>query len=426
MVDKHDVKNKRILIINNESLTAQNATAITMRSIFSSWDVNYLFEISCTPSSTDSLYKGRELKALPHKYYPIYYLLNLKYFRKANAVSKEKHNMKSINNSKNFSSFLRRLIIAYTDFLPLLSPYKLLKEVKEFKPDYIYTMGGSILSLKLALYFSKKLDRKIIVHFMDNWQDTMYNNSILLWPCRRSLVSVLNKVYKRMDKGLTISDKMADEYSNRWNKEHIAIMNIVDDDLNMPEPFKNKDIIKIAYVGGLHLERWKTLLEISNLVERINDINHRKISLEVYTSENNRSLYKDLFKNKYTEFKGSVAHSEVKSVYKSVDILLHMESFNPSIRDFIKYSISTKISEYMASGKPIILYAPPDLALSEYIKNTNSGIVCSNSCDFVDALKRLSESPDIRYEYGFNGIATVKKQHTQAQALTKLNHVFYN
>jgi len=85
--------------------------------------------------------------------------------------------------------------------------------------------------------------------------------------------------------------------------------------------------------------------------------------------------------------------------------------------------MSTKISEYMASGKPILLFAPTELALSEYIINNNCGIACSNTSELLEAVKRLSNSAALRYQYGLNGISNVKAHHTYEEAFKKLDYV---
>ena len=400
--------NRKILIINSSSLTSQNATGITLRSIFSIWDVNCLYEISCAPSSKVSLYKGRKLNILPHKYYPIHYLLNMSFFRNANNFSKEKHNNASIRKGRNISSFIRSLIISYADSLPLIPPKEVLNEIKNFDPDYIYTMGGSILPLKLALYFSKKLDKKIVIHFMDNWQDTLYNNNIFVKPCRILLLKVLRNTYLRMNKGLTISEKMAKEYSLRWKKEHISIMNIIDGDLCIPKPYKETERIKIIYTGGLHLDRWRSLLSICEVIDRINNITSNSVFLDIYTSDSNRRLYESLFVNKCAVFHEFVSHDEIRDIYLNADILLHMESFESRIIEFVKYSMSTKISEYMASGTPILLYAPSELAVTEYVEKSNCGVACKNEEELYEAIIDLSQSADLRYRYGINGINCAK------------------
>ena len=70
----------------------------------------------------------------------------------------------------------------------------------------------------------------------------------------------------------------------------------------------------------------------------------------------------------------------------------------------------------MATGKPILCYAPKVLAVSEYIDNVQAGIVVDNYNDLLEAVYKLASSQAIQTELGQNGIRTVRDHHTQNKA----------
>lgn len=418
-------KRTKVLLINGYSIGVQNATGITMRSIFNNWDNNNWFEVSCSPSSVDSTYLSKQIYALPHKCYPIYYLLSLPLFKKANSISKDYQTKTVIAKGKNtFSNILRRILISYADALPLFPPVEMLKKVREFKPDCIYTLGSSILSMKLALYFSKKLNIKIVLHCMDNWQDTLYTDFLAVKPCHLLMRKVLRKVYDRVDIGLTISEKMASEYTARWNKKHLAIMNTVTRIEEKPAIRNDEKQIIFTYAGGLHLERWKSLQKICNAIKAVNANSKIQSILNIYTSDEDKKLYSYLFDEKVAVFYDYVPHDQINIIYQSSDVLVHIESFDAKIYEFIKYSLSTKISEYMASGKPILLFAPKDIAVSEYIEKNEAGLTCGNELELYNTVNQLAASKELRFKLSLNAINCVKKYHTIDETERKIRIAF--
>jgi glycosyltransferase involved in cell wall biosynthesis len=58
-----------------------------------------------------------------------------------------------------------------------------------------------------------------------------------------------------------------------------------------------------------------------------------------------------------------------------VKLLLEADVLLLVIHQAQKYALTTKLAEYLASGKPILAIVPPDGASARLIKQTNSGII---------------------------------------------------
>ncbi|MGD6831879.1 glycosyltransferase [Sutcliffiella halmapala] len=415
---------KKVLIINNSSFNTSNATGITLRSTFQNWPMENIFEISCSAFSMGGEYRSFPLYTLPKRNYPFHYIMNSKLFKKANENSKAQ-SVKENTGEGNKNKF-RKIVISYADMFPLFPPLQLLEKVKKFNPDCIYTMGGSILSMKLALYFSKKLDKKIVMHFMDNWQDTLYKDHLLMRPCDKKVQNLTNKIYQRMNVGLTISEKMAEEYTARRGIQHFPIMNSVSNIVDHPmvDVNKNDDFI-ITYAGGLHLQRWESLKDISEMISQLTNSNNKNIRLHIYTSEQDRHNYERYFDKQVVKFLEYLPHNKVHIAYSKADVLLHIESFDKQIMNFTKYSLSTKIPEYMSSGKPLLVYASRHLAVSQYVKENKVGLVCENKKDLYENIKAIIESGKLRYELAKEGINCAKQKHS-ADATTKILEKVFN
>ena len=361
----------RILIVNTQSINHDNATGITCRSIFSFLPASDLFELYMQPcqQASDSLkIKSKRLKGrvcLP----------------------------RTLGNNQNVKSFkqkLRSRLILTLDFEPIILTKKLKKEIEEFKPECIYTLGNAIDVMKLAYKISVYFNIPIIPHFMDNWSESHRYGREKYPTHLKSTQKWLKKIYSRSKSALAISEGMAKVYEEKWGIPHYALMNGVSVKDFYCEKESGKQIQTLVYAGGLHLNRFKSLSDIARTIDVINLERNVNLTLNIFTDKNSIELYKDIF-SKYdcVKFCSSVSHSQIKAVYEKADALIHIETFDEEYRDFIKYSLSTKISEYLATGKPILVYAPEEIFLSQYLKENRAAIVVSKQDDLKEQIGEL-------------------------------------
>lgn len=405
----------RILILNSQSFNKNNATGITLRSVLSCIPKDKLLQVyRFKPWNPTADTLDVNSIQIPPKSMPVSYLFkNL--FGAVTDVDKEPN--KSSSNTK---SYLRQNIlkIAFKAFLDnsIIIPNKeFLSKVDLFEPEYIYTLGGGICIQKWAIFFAKRYKCKVVTHYMDNWRQTAFMEDKRLTFINKYLNKQLDVLEKRMRFGMVISEAMAEAYKSKYHHEYIPLMNTVD---SISVKDVKHDYLTIVYAGGLHLNRFKTLIEVENAIRSF-----QNVRLVVYSSKENIDAYKDLFHSEITTFKNAVNHKEIASVYESADILLHIESFDNNDIEFTKYSLSTKIPEYMMSGKPIICYAPLNIAVSQYINSSNAGICVESTNDFIEAVKTLTDKKT-RLQYGCNGRKTANLNHSKQSTLKVLEQVF--
>lgn len=407
----------RILVVNSQNLNKNNATGITLRSILSLIPKDKLLQIyRFNPWNPAPDIMNIKSIQIPPTAMPIAYL-----FKKVfGAVTDEDRPPSNTNNQEEKKSIanldiIKVLFKAMLD-VSIISPDKsFLSKVDAFKPELIYTLGGELCIQKWALYFAKRYKCRVVMHYMDNWRQTAYLKDKCLSFINNYLNKQLGQLEQRMKCGVVISDAMATAYKKIYHHEYLPLMNIVN---NIIVKNVEHEYLTIVYAGGLHLNRYKTLLAVEKCVRHFSDV-----KLVIFTSKDNIVAYQNLFDNRLTTFKESVEHDKIAMVFECADILLHIESFEARDVEYTKYSLSTKIPEYMMSGKPIICYAPPILAASQYIKSSCAGISVSTSSEFIEAV-RLFRDKNTRNDYGRRGIETAKKNHSPESSIRVLRQVF--
>lgn len=415
---------KKILIINNESINNTNATSITLQSMFKSYPKDNILELFLSNKKTNKkqfLGKSYFGKGKTNLYSLLY---NSKLFQSANKKSKDKSLVPAIEENKKNRKNIRTTIIAFFDSIPFLVPRKIKKKIDDFKPDVIYTLGASISSLKYSLKISKYLSIPVIIHFMDNWQETLYTNTVFKIG-RNKIKRLLKKVYKQTNENLTISKKMAIEYSRKWQKPHYSIMNVPTVSSFFVEPLINvNNEIIFTYAGGLHLQRWQGLLHISKILKKQSNLTFKKIKLKIFTDSFSIEAYKKMFDDSICEFYPRVSHKEIEKIYLESHVLVHIESFQEEIVKFTKFSISTKIPEYMAIGRPILLFAPQKIAVYELVEDSKSGFACYNEAQLEKAIFTLITNNDIRKTMSLQGMNYFKSNFSQEVVIKTINYFF--
>jgi glycosyltransferase involved in cell wall biosynthesis len=416
---------KRVLIVNSHSIKENNSTGLTLRSIVDFFKNEDVLEVYYFPITKHSGWNEIQSLKLENNTKFIYNLITKVYKGKIKNDITEKIVEDEINNKPSLLKKTKNIILAYDDVLEPKIEYNqdILNKISEFKPEVVYTLGASIFSLNLAYYFSGKYNIPIVLHHMDNWRETTYSKLPFGRYPRKKLLHLLEKVESRMNYGMTISDEMASKYEQITGRNYLSLMHTVQIDNMSLRKTKIANTVNFAYAGGLHLERWKVLKDIEKAIKELK-ITNKKVCLNIFTTQSDKAKYEDQFDEYIVKFHDYLPHNEVYKIYDLADILVHVESFDPEIINFTKFSLSTKIPEYLASGRPILCYAPMNIASSKYILNSKSGLSVSNYTQLIDATKRLIEDENLREEMGKNGVDTALKKHSQEYKSKIMNKVF--
>ena len=135
------------------------------------------------------------------------------------------------------------------------------------------------------------------------------------------------------------------------------------------------NIISILYVGKINNDTTPCLLDMSKAVKELNS-NGGSFVFDIYSPDYTSKAY--LFEGMDDVHAFSpIAHKDIPSVMKSYSSLFLPLGFATQSRSYVRLSMPTKLSEYLASGKPIILYCPEEIALAKYLDNKDCALMCT-------------------------------------------------
>lgn len=268
---------------------------------------------------------------------------------------------------------------------------------EESNPDIVFYVGGNFgFSHKVARYLSKFLNKPLVTYFTDDYVIFPKNRNILDVIQRYRMRKFYRKTIKRSSLCFAIGDLMCAEYCIYFKKDFFPLINSVDKHSYIP--YIEKDVVNISYFGGLHLNRWKMLVRLAMATQNavINVYSMGKLSVEIESE----------FKRVGVHFHGGVTGNALQAAILDSDILLHVESDDDYNKSLTRLSVSTKIPEYLMSGRFVLGFGPPEVASMRLLSDNNVGIVIPSSTD-NEELKTLLNNVlynfDLRKETGLRG-----------------------
>lgn len=322
------------------------------------------------------------------------------------------------------SRFATPCLIPFREFFRSLEdicPYYISSHVwnwiYNFAPDVVYSMLGNVRLINLSSRICSALGAPLIPHFMDDWIRTKYTESPFYRVNRKLLVTHLAALLRHCSFGFAISPAMAQEYERVFKLRFWPLMNCV----NIPPPMSmnycatpsKTPSLSCAYVGGLHLNRWRSLLQIGRVISHLKHEGY-DVDLTVYAPQSDVERYATSFSGvPGIIWGGTLSPSQVAPVLTKFDVLVHVESFDAAERQYTRLSLSTKIPQYLASGRPILAYGPAEVASMIYLKDSRASVtVADGDTDFLKrALLTLLFNMELRHELGERGRQVALRYH---------------
>lgn len=386
---------KRLLIIGADIIEKQNAAGITLKSIFSEFNSGSLMGIDWGGSDDSIGQSAMPIRHLSFSFFTFGRLLNKNCFKRISGRMKKKEISSQVDKGTMRAPKPWQLAIKWIRqwiaLLPASSKIQFtnsdISTIKAFDPQVIYTVGETVTALRVAYFLSKKLDIPVVIHFMDNWKHSVeWASNPLLKGYQRRLRKYCDLCYSRSTNCIAIGDRMASVYQAETGISHSVIMNSVDVSAFKCEPHENDGMIRFIYAGGLHLSREQALKTIGECIDCVCENTGREADFSIYTSQENIDAYAEQFINlKNTHMHSAIPHEKIIELYRKADVLVHVESTELDNNDFFKYSVSTKISEYLATGRPILFFGPQNISLFEFLSQNQLAYTVSD----VHELKRV-------------------------------------
>lgn len=283
---------------------------------------------------------------------------------------------------------------------------KLNKWIDDFKPDCVFLASGDYSFIyDIALKIAKSRSIPLYMSCVDDFYIYNKNENVFLGKFQQKLfMRSVKRTIGYASALFCICDKMTRDYSKKFNKPCFTIHTCT----SISSPIKGEKKRKISYIGNLDFKRDKQLMAIGRTLKALKmDIDH----IDVYSPEPRKFILDEMTEENGIVFHGKINADEVLKIMGESLAVIHTESFNEITRKNIRYSVSTKIADSLASGTCIFAYGPSDLASMEYLISRNAAICCTSSNELPDKLSKLINDSDYRSSVVANALRLAQENH---------------
>jgi glycosyltransferase involved in cell wall biosynthesis len=292
--------------------------------------------------------------------------------------------------------------------------------VKAFNPDVIYYQPNSYKSISFVLELQRTIQKPLVSHVMDDWFSFAVKPSPLYAYWQKQLAAKVQHLFGATQLHLSICDYMSQAYGQRYGHKFYAFHNAVE--IGFWERYAGSDAtssgpFRILYAGRVGYGIDDTLLKVGNIIENMGKQN-RQVLLEIQTKDQDHPVLQALAHHKHVKVTDPIAYEELPRKFAQADALLIPCDFEGDGVRFIKYSMPTKVSEYMATGTPILVIGPSDTALLQYARQGWAHVCDTNkAADMEQAIIDLLESPALRSRIASRARELAAKNHDQTEII---------
>lgn len=406
----------RVLVVAAPALTPSNGTGVTLANLFHGFPPDKVAQIHLDAGTPDASLCGYSLR-LPNNGSPLEGPLRelanrlLPRPQPSTAITAAR-----VSTDRAASTRASAWAAAAFDMLPSHFSRATLDWARSFKPDIIYSPLGSIRVMRLVRALADRLELGVVPHLMDAWPHTLFSEGEAFGLAHREVRSSLKQIARRSPQLLAISRPMAEEFSKELGIPSSVFMNCVsEEDFAQAGTITSlHDLLTFSYVGGLHLGRWRSLLQLAEVLHKTSD----NARLQIHAPQSHLDEHQEAFANAdNVDWGPSLPAQAVPAALRWADVLVHVESFEAPVQRFTRLSISTKIPQYMAARRPILAIGPEKLASMSHVEDAGAGIVVptQDSSDLAAAITRLSHDPDLRAALADKGREYAWSHHSRSR-----------
>lgn len=274
---------------------------------------------------------------------------------------------------------------------------QIMEYVGNFNPDIIflplyYSLYVSRLALKIQEYFNLPMvsEASIDIYTMKqiSWDP-------LFWLDRIVKRKMIRKVIKHSSFLYVISEKQKKDYEKIFNLPCKILTKMPDTQYTLAEYKQNNGILKFLYTGNIGDHRWESLAVIAKAIKAAGNAR-----LDIYTATvTTNKMRKKLSIPNISYLHEPVNGVKVRQLQEEADVLIHVESLRLKERLRVKYSISTKIMDYLMAGRCIFAVCTPDLASYEYLEQNRTALIAENRKKIFEGINELVTNRNLIVSY---------------------------
>ena len=261
-----------------------------------------------------------------------------------------------------------------------------------------------------ALRLSRETGLPLYVYETDDWE-AMNPRLLPARVARRNhgpLLQAAEKVW-------LISPAMIERYRERFGVEGEFLFHSVDvDRYQSATPAERRNggppALSLVYTGTINAMFEDTMRALAGQVNAGLEVGGRLVKLDIYGP----ACPPDL-PGSHVTWHGLVDSDEIPGVLAAADALVLAVTFSPKpeLVDLVKTCIYTKTVDYLASGRPLLIVAPPYSAEVGHFGEVANVVDSLDPDRFAEALRAIAGGADVVEDRRRRGVELVRAHHSR-------------
>lgn len=267
--------------------------------------------------------------------------------------------------------------------------------VKKNNIDILIGISGDGLALISTYLIHKFTKKEYIIYLFDLYKGNKFTPSIKL------LSNIIEPLIIKNAKKIIVTNQGTKElYLKRYGNLQIEIIyNAIFSDKyeQINTDFKPSSPFKIIFTGHIY---WAQEQSVINLIKAIQLIKDIKINLYLYLPKC-PEIIKNLSKNYKNVIISKVEPEKIPEIQNQADLLFLPLAWETEAPQIIQTATPGKFTDYLISGRPMLIHAPEYSFISQYVKKNNIGLVVdqNNIKILANEIEKFFKNPNSGLEY---------------------------
>lgn len=177
----------------------------------------------------------------------------------------------------------------------------------------------------------------------------------------------------------------------------------------------------IIFTGNIY---WAQEQAVINMIDAMSALQDLPISLKLYCPKPTTKIQQVVL-GKKNIWLGAAGQAEMPSIQSSATLLFLPLAWNTRAQDIVATATPGKFTDYLASGRPMLIHAPNYAYVSAYSREHNLGLVVDQNDPqaLAQAIREFLKNTHIGEEYVANALRIFHKNHDARKNAKKLTEI---
>ena len=293
----------------------------------------------------------------------------------------------------------------------------------ETDPQVVLVQPGDFpFIMDLAVDISKKLQIPLVLHQSEAYYLKKFEKPTF---AKRVFVHIFRKSYERMmdrvSHSVYLCEALTRDYQTYFSSPASTIMKATDMVPVKSSRVFHPDDVRFVYGGNLSetVGRHEPLLQMGRAVQKIG------FCIDVYTMTTGSHL-KNFTSENGIRLHDGVSRDELQAIMQDSDFVIHVENQSEWHKQDLKYAMSTKIADMLASGCCSLIFGSEEIASIRYFKENKLGCVLEDPNLLETQIQQLIDHSQKREQYIENALKQVKEFHNPKDNSIRMMEIIQN